>query len=218
MDYQGPETADLANVSALNRAFLEWLAVDTRADQLPGDTGRLFALLDRQKVERLARAPFLLLSLGEENEDVWRAVFAQTPPKQLLVNMNPSDAGAIRLTTAALGFLWQLAARNPYTARLVSGASLSWCEQLSERALVDIVTRVAEEPQILVVRAADDAELWTRLLTAGVSGRRDLRVAARISALQSVLTGTARSGYRPLASAACKLPTMKMRVAERRRR
>ena len=36
------------------------------------------------------------------------------------------DAAGSRLTIAALGFLWQLASRNPYAARLVSGASLTF--------------------------------------------------------------------------------------------
>ena len=218
MDYQGPEPADLSNVSALNAAFLDWLAGERRADQLPGDAARLFAGLDRQQRERLARAPFLLLSIGEDDEDGWRAIFTQAPAKRLLSRMEPADPEATRLTTATIGFLWQLASRNAYTARLVSGASLGWCEQLCACTLVDLLTRVAEEPALLEARATRDAELWAKLLTAGVSRRRDVRVAARVSALQSVLTRPTRTGMQLLASAACKLPATPVRVARPRHR
>ena len=214
MDYQGPETADFDNVHALNAAFLDWLTAENHAGQLPGEGQRLFARLDRQQRNRLSRVPFLLLSLGEEDETGWRAIFARVPAKRLLSRMSPADEAAAQLTTAALGFLWQLAARNPYTARLVSGASLNWCEQLSECTLVSLIARVAEEPRMLVPRSANDLELWTRLLTAGVSARRDVRVAARVAALQSVLTGTARPVDQPLASAACKLPVPSMSLAD----
>ena len=68
MDYQGPEPADLQNVRALNTAFLEWLASDDRSRALPAEGPRLFAGLDRTKLERLARVPFMLLSLREYDE------------------------------------------------------------------------------------------------------------------------------------------------------
>jgi hypothetical protein len=65
---------------------------------------------------------------------------------------------------------------------------------------------------------SEDTELWNKLLTSGVSGKRDVRMAARVSALQSVLTGAAHSGNRQFATAACQLPAARMRVADDRQR
>ena len=218
MEYQGPEPADLENVRALNTAFLEWLASGDRSRALPAQATPHFAGLDRRKLERLARVPFMLLSLREYDEDYWRTLFADRQNMSLLSRMQrPDDAGA-RLTMAAIGFLWQLASRNPYAARLVSGAGLNWCEQLAACTLMDLIGRVAEEPPLLEPRMSEDPELWTKLLTSGVSSKRDVRLAARVSALQSVMTGAAHSSYRQLASAACKLPAARMRVADDRRR
>ncbi len=218
MDYQGPEPADLENVHALNTAFLEWLAGDDRSRALPANTPQLLAGLDRRQLARLARVPFMLVSLREYDEDYWRSLFAQRQNMSLLSGMQkPDDAGS-RLTTAALGFLWQLASRNPYAARLVSGAGLNWCEQLAGCTFMDLVGRVAEEPSLLEPRMSDDVEFWTKMLTSGVSNKRDVRMAARVSALQSVLTGAAHLTYRQFATAARQLPAARMRVADYRRR
>jgi hypothetical protein len=217
MDYQGPEPADLENVYALNTAFLEWLASDDRSQALPASTPQLFAGLDQRKLARLAQVPFLLLSLREYDEDYWRTLFAPRQNMSLLSGMHkPDDAGS-RLTTAALGFLWQLASRNPYAARLVSGAGLNWCEQLAACTLMDLVGRVAEEPSLLEPRLNGDAGLWAKMLTSGVSSKRDVRMAARISALQSVLTGAAYFTPHQFATAARQFPAARMRVAENRR-
>ncbi len=160
----------------------------------------------------------MLLSLREYDEETWRALFAPRQNMSLLSKMRRHDDAGSRLTIAAVGFLWQLAARNPYAARLVSGAGLAWCEQLANCTLMDLIGRVAEEPPLLEPRMNGDAELWNKLLTSGVSNKRDVRMAARVSALQSVLTATTRSGNRRLATAACKLPATPMRVADDRQR
>jgi hypothetical protein len=57
----------------------------------------------------------------------------------------------------------------------------------------------------------DNAELWNKLLTAGVSNRRHLRRAARIAALQTVLTERPLRPATPLAAAACRMPTLPTR-------
>ena len=218
MDYQGPESADLENVRALNSAFLDWLSGEDRARALPEGTARLFADLNHCQRERLARVPFMLMSLREYDTDTWRALFAPRQNMSLLSRMQrPDDAGS-RLTIAALGFLWQLATRNPYAARLVSGAGLRWCEQLAACTLMELIGRVAEEPPLLEPRMGGDVELWSKLLTSVVSSKRDVRTAARLSALQTILTGVARINDRQLAAAACKLPATPMRVADPRRR
>ncbi len=222
MEYQGPEPADLANVNALNRAFLDWLRVTGPAESLqsalPPDIRVALAGLDRRQLERLARVPFLLLSLREYDDTRWRSLFADRRSMDLLRPLQPADEEAARLITAGLGFLWQLAKRNPYAARLVSGASLNWCEQLADCTLMELYMRVADENSLLEPRMTSSQELWHKLLTAGVSAKRDVRIAARVSALQTVLTRGPAMAYRQLATAACAMPAASMRVAERPRR
>ncbi len=222
MEYQGPEPADLANVNALNRAFLDWLRVTGPAESLqsalPPDIRVALAGLDRRQLERLARVPFLLLSLREYDDTRWRSLFADRRSMDLLRPLQPANEEAARLITAGLGFLWQLAKRNPYAARLVSGASLNWCEQLADCTLMELYMRVADENSLLEPRMTSSQELWHKLLTAGVSAKRDVRIAARVSALQTVLTRGPAMAYRQLATAACAMPAASMRVAERPRR
>jgi hypothetical protein len=220
MEYRGPEPADLANVEALNQAFLRWLrerpddpAFD--GEVAPGISARIRGIKDHE-IERLARAPFLLMSLNEEDERRWRDVFANAPCMDLLDARYRCGEVENRLTLAVLGFLWQLARRNPYTTRLVSGVSLNWCEQLSALPLVALYAQV-DRCSPLQPRLAKDGELWRKLLEAGVSARQEVRWAARVSAMQTVITGSPAATRRPFAAAACNMPAVSMRVAARNR-
>ena len=221
MSYQGPDQSDLANVFVLNSAFIAWQR--SRPVEEPGGRGLpagIRARLDgltREQRERLERTPFLLMSLAEDDTVRWQSIFGEQRTRDLLQGLEIRDEAASRLVSAVLGFLWQLAQRNAYAARLVSGASLGWCEQLSACTLMDLLERALEHRSLLSPRMADKADLWNRLLTAGVSNRRPVRLAARAAALQTLLTqSTTRSG-RPLAAAACRLPPARTRVAQRRR-
>jgi hypothetical protein len=219
MEYQGPEPADLANVCALNIAFLDWLRV--RGNSGAATHSRTLEILaglasmSHCQLERLARAPFLLMSFREHDENQWRSLFAAAPNTDLFHSLETPDEEASRLITAGLGFLWQLSKRNPYAARLVSGAGLDWCEQLADCTLVELFTRALSGQSLLEPRMIGNQELWQKLLNAGVSAKKDVRRAARISALQSVLTQSSAGSYRHLAAAACTMPAVAVRVAER---
>lgn len=222
MEYQGPEPADLANVCALNIAFLEWLRV--RGDSGVATHSRtpeilaVLAGMNRSQLERLARAPFLLMSFRESDESQWRALFAGKPDTDLFHSLEMPGEESARLITAGLGFLWQLSKRNPYAARLVSGAGLSWCEQLADCTLVALFDRAVSGRSLLEPRMVENEGLWRKLLNAGVSAKRDVRRAARVSALQTVLTQSSTGTYRHLAAAACTMPAVAVRVAERKPR
>jgi hypothetical protein len=215
MHYHGPDTADLANVFMLNRAFIAWQRAstpDTAPERgLPPDIRARFAALSCEQHERLARVPFLLMSFAEDDAARWHALFAEQRTRDLLQCVQRRDETASRLIAAGLGFLWQLAQRNPYAVRLVSGASLTWSEQLAACTLMDLFSRALEDQALLAPRMADRPDLWHRLLTAGVSNRRHLRRAARVAALQTVLTQSPLRACRPLAAAACKLPPPRTR-------
>ena len=219
MEYQGPEPTDLANVCALNIAFLDWLRArgGSGAATHPRTPEILPALagMSARQLERLSRAPFLLMSFREYDESQWRSLFAGRPDTDLFHSLEKPDEEAARLITAGLGFLWQLSKRNPYAARLVSGAGLNWCEQLADCTLVELFTRAVSGRSLLEPRMIENPDLWQKLLNAGVSAKRDVRRAARVSALQTVLTHSSTGSYRHLAAAACNMPAVAVRVAGR---
>jgi hypothetical protein len=169
-----------------------------------------------REIGRLSRTPFLLMSVNDEDERRWREVFASNPCADLLDAEYLPDRAESRLLMATLGFLWHVAKRNPYTARLVSGASLDWCDQFASLPLVALYEQLGHCSP-LRPRLAHDGDFWRKLLGAGISSRKDVRLAARISAMQTVITRCAPMKGQPLAAAACKLPAVSMRVADRRR-
>ena len=83
---------------------------------------------------------------------------------------------------------------------------------------MDLFTRTLEDQTLLAPRMAGEAGLWDKLLTAGVSNRRHLRLAARVGALQTVLTNAPVRPYRALAAAASRMPTARTRRSGKRSR
>jgi hypothetical protein len=220
MQYHGPDRADLTNVFVLNKAFITWQRTrppaNARDSGMSPETCARFAALSGEQRERLARTPFLLMSLAEDDEVRWQSLFAKQPTRDLLRCVQIRDDAASQLTAAGLGFLWQLAQRNPYAARLVSGASMSWCEQIATCTLMDLFARALEDQTLLALRMAGKAALWDKLLTAGVSNRRHLRLAARVAALQTVLTDAPVRPDRALAAAVRKMPPVRIRTSGKR--
>lgn len=218
MEFEGPSAVDYENVHSLNRGFLALLKRDPACRRcltaLPSrQAGRLLELTDHQAA-RLARTPFLLFSLRERDDRFWDPVFAD-PGNRDLFAVPPSTSDELaRLIAAGLGFVWQLAKHNPYAARLICGATLHWCEQLTERTFLHVLALAGMQQDILTVRAAADAELWDKLLCSGVSREGDVRRAAHISALQCVLTSAAQPAAGRWAAAACATRPPALRIAD----
>jgi hypothetical protein len=190
MAFNGPQAADYDNVASLNRAYLSVLCRDARSHaglaHLSADLyGRLIELTAHQ-VERLAEAPFLLLSFREHDEHYWNKVLDESADRDLFSVSDCVDLDTV--VSAGLGFVWQLARQNPYTLRLFCGASLYWCERIAEQTFYNLVTSVAAQGSIPELRNAHDQKLWHKLLIHGVSKSSVIRQAAHLSALQSVLT------------------------------
>lgn len=217
MPYPGPAPVDFAEVVALNRAFLALVTADANAAQylrgLDDTLAERLRGLSPAQCERLASAPFLLFSLGEEQADPWADAQEASAAADLFAHSECLDAPA-RLLAAALGFIWQLARRNPHSLRLLTGASLHWCERLAEQALVDVVDRAGLRPEALVLRAAGNANVWRKLLSDGVRQRETLRVAAQLSAMHMMLTGLSDSSAERWAAAACRRRAPTFSVAE----
>jgi len=222
MEFQGPAARDLANVYALNQAFLDFLRnadeKSLRAQPASDALVNKLVALGRQRADRLAQCPFLLFALAESEEWRWSRLFDEQGPPDLVDRIECPPEASARLAAAALGFLWELAKRNPYAARLVSGATLSWCEQLTDSSPVRLFQFAASEPRLLAPRLGNRNELWTKLLDAGSSQDKDIRHAAQLCALQTLLTTQNSERYRQLAAAACSMPAPSLRVADGRRR
>lgn len=221
MDFSGPEPADFANVESLNHAFLLQLRGASRGQHLrqefsPSVQSMVRGLTDLQ-IERLSATPFLLLSLRECDAGYWRDLCGDDRNAGLFVAVD-RDIESGYLSAAALAFLWQLALRNPYAARLVSGATLSWCEQLADGTLLQLLQRTTGRRDLLQPRLAGNTAFWNKLLGPGLSSEQEVRKAAHLAALQAVLTGDPATQYRPLRAAACRSSAPSRQVAGRTRR
>ena len=216
MAFEGPAPGDYRNVRALNHAYLSLLQANRRARQglmkLSSPLCSRITSLTRHQVDRLSATPFLLLSFRERDDNLWGQILADESGRDLFTRPVADDLD--RLQSAALGFVWQLAQQNPYTLRLTCGASLHWCEQLSERTFFGLLAAVAPHPDLLEIRRGNDNDLWSILLVNGVSRETDVRTAAQVSALQTVLTRPAGSVPQTWAVAACKTRQTGLQVAE----
>ncbi len=219
MNYQPPDSADLANVYSLNLAFLDMIRHSESASALlgplPPDAAGRLEQLDSIAIERLARCPFLVFSLGEHDGPRWRRLFASPRTADLIAALERPDPGAARIAAAALAFLWQLAKRRPYSARVLCGAPLQWCGHLAALTLVELFDLALNEDALLEFRFADNAPFWRKLINAGTSDEASIRVAARVTALQTMLTAVgSEDRFERLPAAACAMRPPAERVAD----
>ena len=218
MAFDGPEPADYENVRSLNRAFLALLSGDRRPPAallplMPALAQRMAALAAEQAA-RLATAPFLLFSFRERDDQYWEHAFATARHPDLFVESGNIPAATRRLVAAGLGFVWQLARRNPFAARILCGASLHWCDQLADSTLWRILVLAGRRDDVLTLRSAADDELWHKLLEDGVSEDSDVRLAAQMSAFQAVITRPQVTMTSIWSTAACRSKRLSLHVAE----
>jgi len=169
MDYQGPTAEDLRNIRALNIAFLR----TTNGDTL--DNGITTQPLTEMQIRRLGKAPFLLFSFRERDVEFWKRIIAGDSQQDLLEPIIAPGARLHELQVAGLGFLWQLARRNPYVARLACGASTQWCESIARLTLVDLLGRAAGRADLTLPRFEAEGHIGYRLGKSGISARRKLQ-------------------------------------------
>ncbi len=198
MEYAGPGQDDYANVLALNTAYIK-ASSDLKGPQRG----------------RLATAPFLLFSLRENDLEWWQKALMNDRQGDLMAEPEQLNTSLRRIQTAALGFLWQLARRNPYVARVVSGATISWCEMITDLPLVTLLDRAGARGDLIKSRLGHPDTIAERLLGDGVSSRRELRRSSQLRALQALLTHTELDQYTRLPAAACSL-SGPMRVRDKK--
>ena len=191
MDFSGPDELDFEDIFELNVDFLRLLRNHSVAARLlaePADTiaAKLRSLGDRQ-IRRLAQCPFLLCCCREDDIDFWLSALSVNPDQDLFVSGESVSNDESRLISATLGFSWQLVRRNPFTARLVCGASTAWCDEIAAQPLVRLVNAGSAVPQVLSLRLPMDKAFWSRLLSHGLHDDPATRRAARLTALHSIL-------------------------------
>lgn len=214
MTYNGPSTSDYTNVHALNREFLRLVRTNPGCIDVDEPQQARLSGLGRQQTERLAKTPFLLFSLQEQDGLVWRQLLLGDRNHDLFEQAQATPAGISNLLTAAIGFMWQLARRNGYAVRLLSGAGADWCELVSALTYFDLVSRVAERRDLLTIRRSAKTDIWPKLLDAGVSPERPVRAAAHLAVLQTLLTSDPDVAAGEWARAACHSNSPHLKVAE----
>jgi hypothetical protein len=219
MHHEGPKATDLENVRALNEAFLTMLRRSPHARKhllgLRNDVARKLLELNPRRAARLAEVPFLLFSFRERDETFWRPAFEVDTTQDLFTTTHQTHGDVSRLIDAGLGFIWQLAKQNPYVLRMLCGASVHWCEQLAEHPLIQILSFASSNHDMLVIRLERKTEVWLKLLDAGVCDLREVRRAAHISALQTILTNKEEATSTVWASAACRTQIPILQVADK---
>ena len=192
MEYQGLIEDDVINVRALNRAWLRLAATGTEP----------FAALDEARRRRLADAPFLLFTLRENEMRLWSALLSN--PAQTDLFSQPVGADQRELQAACLAYLWGLARRNPFAARVTSGAPLQWCEMVVSYPLIRLLRRTAHA-DLVRPRFHSESPVHRRLLLRGGSALREARSAAQIAAMQAMLTAAELARVGRLPAAACRM-------------
>jgi len=187
-EFPGPSLDDYANVLALNTAFIK------ATSKLKGP-----------QRGRLAAAPFLLFSLREDDAGWWASVLADQSQGDLMAATEHESPDLRRIQTAAMSFLWQLARRNPYAARIISGATIAWCEKITSLPLVTLLNRIGGRNDLIVSRLDIPQALGERLLGSGTSSRRQIRRSSQLTALQTLLARSGIDNYTRLPAAACSM-------------
>lgn len=211
MDYRGLTADDLANINALNHSFLTAIS-ESRMAAFSTVAGRQMTLTERTW---LASAPFLLFSFREGDQAYWQRLLDKNPQIDLIDSSDRPNRRIRQVQAAGLSFLWQLARHNPYVVRLVCGAPLGWCEQLSSLTLIELLQQAAQRSDLLRLRFAGDDKVWGRLLDYGTVANRSGRRASHYSALQVMLTRRPRQDSTTLSAAACSLRTPGQQLTRR---
>lgn len=204
MYFAGLEKADLADLLELNRGFLELLGAESAGQTILANVpdrivGRMQSLTGRDR-RRLARVPFLLCTCHAGDVEYWQALLAPGAAGDLFVDRTQQGPGLLRLTSGVIGFAWQLARKNPFAARLLTGASAAWCEEIASQPLLRLIESACRSEDGIRLRMAHEDRFWGHLLRHAVSDDPLIRRAARTSGLQRTLLSTSAPTRLPLAA------------------
>ncbi len=187
-EYPGPGPDDYTNVEALNLAFIR-----ATSDMKGPQRGRL------------AVSPFLLFSMREQELDWWDDALSDRRQADLLEPRQLDSPELRQIQFAALSFVWHLVRRNPYAVRIISGASVAWCERVSELPVVTLLDRIGARGDLMQSRLDSAASLADRLLSDGTSSMKNVRRSSQFAVWQTLLTREGFDNDSRLPAAACRL-------------
>lgn len=191
MQFSGLDKAELDDLYELNRGFLEFLESEygsqTILSGVPESITARLQSLSREERRRLALTPFLLCSCHEDDVEYWRRLLGPGESDDLFEVAENPDSNLLRLTSAVISFTWQLARKNVFVARLLTGASSAWCEETAAKPILHLIEGGCRRKNSLRLRLAEDGQFWERLLMNAVSDDPLIRRAARAGGLQRIL-------------------------------
>jgi len=214
MTFNAPAPSDYANVYALNRAFLNLARRGQQQFELNEFEYDRLIRLGTKQTESLARVPFLLFSLQLHDQARWREILLGCRNPDLFVNTDAASSQTRELITATVSFLRQLAHSNEYALYLITGSHSGWPEMIGEVTYFELATCIGRQPDLLKARRAVAADIWAKLLYAGVNADREVRKAAHIAVLQTLITDKTEAATAQWPLAACKTIAPLLRVAE----
>jgi hypothetical protein len=168
--WKGRDSIDLA--FEINQRFFTLarsLAADTDADGWPLTQDReLWSQLDAPAIARAARFPFLVLDVHFNRETWWCEVIdgsgASAPPQGWPASVSE------HLMSETLVFAWHTAKSDWRVARLSLGMVPAVAELIAALTPQHLASIAAQHSGALRLRWTDDADFWTRLLTAARNG------------------------------------------------
>ncbi|MEM6511726.1 MAG: hypothetical protein AAF660_01830 [Pseudomonadota bacterium] len=208
MTYHCPQPADMADVSALNHAFLcDLRDRQHRAlDDLAGD--------GHQALRQLADVPFLIYRLHAPDPGFWQRTFAGA--NDLVDAAETSPARETGQVASTLGFLWHLSRRDAHAARLFTGSSGEWCRQLAETPLVHLINRSLACGLRPALRLDADDPRWRAMVWSASGGNKADRLVAVMRVFQALLIAGEQAARHSAAACRSRSPARQFAVRERR--
>ncbi|MEM8547355.1 MAG: hypothetical protein AAGF46_04240 [Pseudomonadota bacterium] len=174
MQPMGFNSEVVSEVCSLNQAFIKTMLSAAAAGRMALEPRLQEALQSAHEAATgsVGRCPFLLYRLEFPPPAVH-----EHAASSLGGGRGDSD-GATSLASMTLAFLWQLARSDMAAARIVAGASVTWCQDLAGRPLAELAPLARQA--VLTPRLIDVPGYW-----------RDLTRERGISALQRASLGAA---------------------------
>jgi hypothetical protein len=165
----------LTRAHELNRDYVELLVTQSQArhdvEGLPLRLLYELAALSATARVRFAAAPFMLYSLGFEDQHLWRAILEDervaAPQDRYVVSSAPS---ATAFCEVALFFAWHTAVLNRFAARMLFSMPDAIVERIVQTPLWRLRRIAAEFPGLLLPRWPSNPAFWPDLLRFAAAG------------------------------------------------
>lgn len=165
----------LMRAHELNRDYVELLVAQAKArhdvEGLPLSLLYEISALSAAARLRLAAAPFMLYSLGFEDQHLWRAIVEDervaAPQDRYVVASAPP---ATAFCEVALFFAWHTAVLNRFAARMLFSMPDALGEQIVQTPLWRLRRIAAEFPGLLLPRWPSNPAFWPDLLRFAAAG------------------------------------------------